>query len=117
MAFDNNPQPKFYALKLFAEWLVISVAGISGWVSAPLVMIAAYVLNWLAKHGIYFINVTGKNIRTNMDRDTFKSVTTSAWDEVEKNPNLTKAEGNAIDDKVIAAFDKFAVYELRDDGV
>lgn len=106
---NNKPQPKYTGIKILATYLIGTVAGITGFPATVGTLILSYFFNWLAKHGIYFINVIGTNIQTNMDRDTFTKVMGDGWIDGKKE-GITDVEGKKIDNKVIASFDKFVVY-------
>lgn len=90
---------------------VIALAGLSG----PLGWIAAIVLerlfNWLANKGIMMLNVGIINFDTDMDKKAFENAIEQAHEELKLKPKLTKEELDAIDNKVIAAFDKFVVFD------
>ena len=106
---------KLYSAK-FGAAKVIALAGLSG----PLGWVAAIFLerlfNWLANKGIMLMNVGIINFQTDMDQKAFESAIESAYAQLEGKKNkLTKEELDAIDNKVIAAFDKFVVFDkVRD---
>lgn len=111
-----KPDHKFFTAKLLTA-KVIALAGLSG----PLGWIAALFLtklfNWLANEGVMFINMAAISFETEKDRKNFESAMDMAFFELEKNKNnLTKEQLDAIDDKVIAAFDKFVVFSKLRDG-
>lgn len=71
--------------------------------------------SWLGRHGIIFINTALINFETEQDRKDFENALINANAKIKAKNNLTKEEMDAIDNEVIAAFDKFVVFDrLRD---
>lgn len=102
---NNQPTRNFYSIKILVAELLTTVTGPAGWV---LSIILSFILNWLAKKGIYFIDVSSAEIKTNMDGDNWVRVMGDGWEKV--NPNISEKDGISVDNKVISAFDKFVVF-------
>jgi hypothetical protein len=103
---NNQPLRKYFTTTLLVSAITAGMSGGWAWFVG---LVAPYIINFLAKKGIYFIDVGVTMLQTNMDKKTWETVMGSAWEEVDKN-NLTPEEGKAIDEKVKKAFDKFAVF-------
>ena len=103
---DNSPVRKYYSVKLLVGYLL---AGVTGFWGSLLAFLLIPLLNWLASKGVYFIDVTTANIRTNMDKKNWQKISAEIWQEVDAG-GLSEVEGKALDDKFIKAFDNFTVF-------
>lgn len=100
---------KLFTAKMGAA-RVIALAGLSGslgWIAA---IVLERLFNWLANKGIMLLNVAAINFDTNMDQKAFENAIEQAYKDLAGKKNLTKEELDAIDNKVIAAFDEFVVF-------
>lgn len=103
---NNKPLRKYFATSLIVNSVLAGVTGFWGWI---LGFVLRFAINYLAKEGVYFIDVTLTNIRTNMQESEWKRINSESWEKVEQG-GLTDVEGKALDDKYIKAFDNFTVF-------
>ena len=103
---NNQPYRKYFAVDLLVKYIL---AGVTGFWGGVLAFLLVPLFNWLAKKGIYFIDVSTVNIRTNMDRKTWDKVNGDSYEQVEK--GVTPEQGKSIDDGFMKAFDNFTVFK------
>lgn len=107
---------KLFTAKLGAA-KVVALAGLSfgpfNWI---LFIIAERIFNVLANNGIQLINMGLISWDTDQDQKAYESAIEEAYEALEKKKTFTKEELDAIDKKVIAAFDKFVVFDKLRDG-
>lgn len=66
---------------------------------------------WVASNGLILLNIGIADLETNLEKSAFDGSLESALKLVEASKmGLTDAQKKAIDDRVIAAFDKFASF-------
>ena len=104
---DNQPTRKYFATDLLVKYLL---KGVTGFWGGLLSFLLVPLFNWLAKKGVYFIDVSTVNIRTNMDLKNWNKVAGDVWEQVDAG-GLTPEEGRVIDAKFKAAFDRFTVFK------
>jgi len=109
---NNKPTRKYFATNLLVSSILAGVTGFWGWV---LGFILRFAINYLAKEGVYFIDITLVNIRTNMQEDEWIKVAGDAWEKVEQG-GMTDAQGKDLDDKFKKAFDNFTVFSKVRNG-
>ena len=103
---NNSPTRKYFAVDLLVKYLLVGMTGFWGGVLGFLLV---PLFNWLAKKGVYFIDVGTANIRTNMDKKTWEKVNGDSYAQVEQ--GVTPEQGEAIDNGFIKAFDNFTVFK------
>lgn len=104
---NNQPTRKYYATDLLVKYLL---KGVTGFWSGVLGFLLVPLFNWLAKKGVYFIDIGHTNIRTNMDMKNWKKVNGDSWEKVDAG-GLTPEQGKEIDDAFIKAMDDFIVFK------
>lgn len=106
---NNKPLRKYATLEWFAE-----KAALSSGLNWFLATIAPYVVRWLASQGTYIIDIGETYITTNMDDATWEKVNGDSYAKVEA--GVSEAEGVAIDNDYILAFDNATVFSKVQHG-
>ncbi len=106
---NNKPLRKYLAVESMIKKMTAPMLLTAGWfITWTVDQILKYSFRLAARQGIYMMDVGHTYITTNMDEATFLSVAGDSWTKVEA--GVTPEVGKTIDDKYMAAFDKFAVF-------
>jgi hypothetical protein len=109
---NNKPLRDYSALRYLVSRLLVGVTGWKAWLGS---IVLNWLFRWLAKEGVYFIDISGVYIATNMQEKEWLKVNSESWEKVEKG-GLSEEEGREIDKKFIKAFDDFAVFKRVRNG-
>lgn len=102
---NNAPLRKYATLEWLSTKLLTGVGGVWGWVASKFLN---YLFRYLAQQGVKFIDISDSVIRTNLSDAEWIKINGEAWEKVEA--GVSQQEGEEIDKKFIAAFDKYAVF-------
>lgn len=107
---NNQKYRRYETLKTLALTVVSGIGGFWGRVAG---LFLTYLFNWMAKKGVYVINVGSSYIETNMDKAAWERVATSSWELKDKIDAGLKISDDEIKERSNAfrsSFRKFAVY-------
>lgn len=104
---NNKPLRDYSALRYLVSRLLVGVTGWKAWLAS---FFLNWLFRWLAREGVYFVDITGVYIATNMQEKDWLKVNSDSWEKVEKG-GLTDEEGRAIDEKFVKSFRDFVVFK------